>query len=83
MTLSAKTLGASSYFIVIDLRVSRKCSVGGNTLRAERPGDPTRQPNDPTASIEWVEIEAAYSKATQIIPWRDLRNDDAWRQGWI
>jgi len=40
-------------------------------------------PNLPTDPIEWVEIEAAYSKATQIIPWRDLRNDDAWRQGWI
>ena len=40
-------------------------------------------PNLPTDPLEWVEIEAAYSKATQIIPWRDLRNDDAWRQGWI
>ena len=83
MTLSAKTLGASSYFIVIDLRVSRKCSVGGNILRAERPGDPTRQPNDPTASIEWVEIEAVFSKAVQEIAWRDLQDDSVWTQGWV
>ena len=42
-------------------------------ISPELPGDP----------IQWVEIEAAFSKATQIIEWRNLRNDDVWRQGWV
>lgn len=40
-------------------------------------------PELPTDPIQWVEIEAAFSKATQIIEWRDLRNDAVWRQGWV
>ena len=40
-------------------------------------------PTLPTDPIELVEIEAAYSKATQIIAWRDLRDDAVWRQGWV
>jgi tryptophan-rich hypothetical protein len=41
------------------------------------------QPELPTDPIEWVEIEAVFSKATQIIAWRDLQNDTVWRQGWV
>jgi tryptophan-rich hypothetical protein len=41
---------------------------------------PPMQPIDP---IELVEIEAVFSKATQIIKWRDLQNDAMWRQGWV
>jgi hypothetical protein len=41
------------------------------------------QPELPNAPIEWVEIEAAFSKAVQTIQWRDLRNDEVWRQGWL
>ena len=41
------------------------------------------QPDDPTASIELVEIEAVFSKATQEIAWRDLQNAEVWRQGWV
>ena len=40
-------------------------------------------PELPTDPIESVEIEAVLSKATQIIPWRDLRDDSVWRQGWV
>jgi tryptophan-rich hypothetical protein len=40
------------------------------------------QPELPTDPIELVEIEAVFSKATQIISWRDLQNDEVWRQGW-
>ena len=40
---------------------------------------PPELPSDP---IEWVEIEAAFSKATQIIAWRDLKNEQVWHQGW-
>ena len=41
------------------------------------------QPEQPTDPIESVEIEAVFSKATQIIQWRDLQNDSVWRQGWV
>ena len=33
------------------------------------------QPTDP--------IEAVFSKATQIIAWRELQNESVWRQGWV
>ena len=36
-----------------------------------------------TDPIEFVEIESVFSKANQIVPWRDLQNDDIWRQGWV
>ena len=41
------------------------------------------QPDDPTASIELVEIEAVFSKATQVIAWRELQDYSVWQQGWI
>ena len=41
------------------------------------------QPDDPTASIELVEIEAVLSKATQVIAWRELQDVSLWRQGWV
>ena len=40
-------------------------------------------PEPPDDPIAFVEIEAVFSKATQIIPWRDLQNDGVWRQGWV
>ena len=41
------------------------------------------KPALPTDPIELVEIEAVFSKATQVIQWRDLQNDDIWRHGWV
>ena len=41
------------------------------------------KPELTTDPIELVEIESVFSKANQIIPWRDLQNDDIWRQGWV
>ena len=41
------------------------------------------QPTLPTDPIELVEIESVFPKATQIIPWRDLKDVDVWRQGWV
>ena len=41
------------------------------------------QPDDPADPIEQVEIEAVFSKATQVIIWRELRDDSVWRQGWV
>ena len=41
------------------------------------------EPELPTDPIQDVEIEAVFSKATQIIAWRELQNDSVWRQGWV
>lgn len=41
------------------------------------------QPDDPTAPIERVEIEAVFSKAVKEIAWRELQDDSVWRQGWV
>lgn len=41
------------------------------------------QPVEPTDPIELVEIEAVFSKAVQVIAWRDLQDDSVWRQGWV
>ncbi|MDM7943985.1 MAG: TIGR02450 family Trp-rich protein [Hydrogenophaga sp.] len=41
------------------------------------------QPDLPTDPIVLVELEAVFSKATQIIPWRELQDEGVWRQGWV
>jgi len=41
------------------------------------------QPDLLTDPIELVEIEAVFSKATQIMPWRALQDEDVWKQGWV
>jgi tryptophan-rich hypothetical protein len=41
------------------------------------------QPELLTDPIEFVEIEAVFSKAVQVIAWRDLQDDSVWRQGWV
>ncbi len=41
------------------------------------------QPDLPNDPIVFVEIEAVFSKATEIIPWRELQDDGVWRQGWV
>jgi tryptophan-rich hypothetical protein len=41
------------------------------------------QPEQPTDPIEQVELEAVFSKAVQVIAWRDLQDESAWRQGWV
>ena len=41
------------------------------------------QPDLPTDPIVSVEIEAVFSKATQVIAWRELQDDSVWRQGWV
>ena len=41
------------------------------------------QPELPTDPIALVEVEAVFSKATQIIAWRELQDDSVWRQGWV
>ena len=41
------------------------------------------KPDLPDGPIEQVELEAVFSKATQVIAWRDLQNADVWRIGWV
>jgi tryptophan-rich hypothetical protein len=41
------------------------------------------QPDLPTDPIVSVEIEAVFSKATQLITWRELQDCSVWRQGWV
>jgi tryptophan-rich hypothetical protein len=41
------------------------------------------QPTLPDEPTELVEIESVFSKATQIIAWRDLQNNQIWLQGWV
>jgi tryptophan-rich hypothetical protein len=40
-------------------------------------------PEKLTDPIELVEIEAVFSKATQVIAWRNLQDESVWRQGWV
>ncbi len=39
--------------------------------------------NLPTEPVESVEIEAVFSKAVQVITWRELQDESVWRQGWV
>ena len=41
------------------------------------------QPALETDPVEWLEIESVFSKATQVIKWRALGNEEVWRQGWV
>ena len=41
------------------------------------------QPEQLTDPIVSVEIEAVFSKATQVIAWRELQDDGVWLQGWV
>jgi tryptophan-rich hypothetical protein len=41
------------------------------------------QPELATEPVVSVEIEAVFSKAVQVIAWRDLQDESVWRQGWV
>jgi tryptophan-rich hypothetical protein len=41
------------------------------------------EPELETDRVVSLEIEAVFSKDTQVIAWRDLQDDSAWRQGWV
>jgi tryptophan-rich hypothetical protein len=40
-------------------------------------------PEPPETRVQWVELEAVFSKATQRIEWHELINPKFWRQGWV
>jgi tryptophan-rich hypothetical protein len=41
------------------------------------------EPEPPEAPVEWVEIEAVYSKKVRRIRWRELLDETMWKQGWL
>ena len=41
------------------------------------------QPEQPTDPIVFIELEAVFSKGTQLIAWQELQDDGVWRQGWV
>jgi tryptophan-rich hypothetical protein len=41
------------------------------------------EPEPPEAPVEWIEIEAVYSKKVRRIRWRELLDGAVWKQGWV
>ena len=41
------------------------------------------EPLDDSNKIEWVDVEAVFSRSIQRISWRELQNEDVWKQGWV
>ena len=41
------------------------------------------QPDLPTDPVVSVEIEAVFSRAIQVIAWRELQDYSVWRQCWV
>ena len=41
------------------------------------------KPELPECPVELVEIEAVFSKVTRVIQWRELKNSELWRVGWV
>ena len=41
-------------------------------IEPENEGDP----------LEWIELEAIYSKRIVLMGWRELKNQNNWLQGW-
>lgn len=41
------------------------------------------EPEPPETAVQWVEIEAVYSKQSMLIDWHELRDSTLWRQGWV
>jgi tryptophan-rich hypothetical protein len=40
------------------------------------------EPELADSQIEFIEVEATYSKRTFTLPWRELTDDTKWLQGW-
>jgi tryptophan-rich hypothetical protein len=37
----------------------------------------------PQTQLEFIELEAVYSKRKQILPWLELTDASLWLQGWV
>jgi tryptophan-rich hypothetical protein len=40
------------------------------------------EPENECDPLEWIELEAIYSKRIVLMNWRELKNQDNWLQGW-
>jgi tryptophan-rich hypothetical protein len=40
-------------------------------------------PELPQTQLEFIELEALYSKRKQILPWQALADSSLWLQGWL
>jgi len=42
------------------------------------------EPSDsPDNAIEWIELEAVFSKTVSRMRWQELRDESLWKQGWV
>ncbi|MCF7967775.1 MAG: TIGR02450 family Trp-rich protein [Methylococcaceae bacterium] len=41
------------------------------------------KPELPEGLIEFVEMEAVYSRRAFVVAWRELRDSGRWQQGWL
>jgi len=41
------------------------------------------KPELPEGLIEFVEMEAVYSRRAFVVAWRELRHSGRWQQGWL
>ncbi len=41
------------------------------------------EPEKEIEPVEWIEIEAVYSKKARRIQWQELRDESVWLQGWV
>jgi tryptophan-rich hypothetical protein len=41
------------------------------------------EPELPGSAVQWIDLEAVYSKNQIRIEWRDLRDTSKWMQGWV
>ena len=43
----------------------------------------TEQSDSPDKAIEWIELEAVFSKTVSRMRWQELRDTSLWKQGWV
>lgn len=41
------------------------------------------EPDLPDEKIEFIELEAVFSKNIYRMPWQDLQNSEKWKRGWV
>lgn len=41
------------------------------------------EPRVPGAPVEFVELEAVYTRRARVIRWRELADGNVWLQGWL
>ncbi len=41
------------------------------------------KPEPPDEKVEWIDMEAVFSKQVTRIHWRQLQDETLWRRGWL